>query len=115
MNREEFYIIPENFKSGKYLFNRFKIIDLAILLTGSFIGTIIIISIILLAAEMKNFILACAGSLLGLFIIGIAFLLTFNIPYYHNVLGKIQCLIRYETKNKIYRYKGVDFKFYEEE
>ncbi len=115
MNREEFYIIPENFKTGKYLFNRFKIIDLAILLIGSILGTLIIISIILIAAKMKNFVLACVGSLIGLLIIGIAFFLTLNVPYYHNVLGKIECLIRFSMKTKIYKYKGVDYRIYEEE
>ncbi len=114
MDRNDFYIIPKNFKSGKYLFNRYKPVDLIILCGCSSIGLFIIISMIFVASEMKNFIIAITSIIIGLLIISAGFLLTINIPYYHNVLGKIKCIIRFFTKTKEYKWKGVDYKAYEE-
>lgn len=114
MSRNEFYIIPENFKKGKYLFNRYKPIDLIILCGSCVLGLFIIISMLFVASEMKNIAVGGASIALGLLIISAGFLLTINVPYYHNVLGKLKCIARFSSKQKKYKWKGVDYKAYEE-
>lgn len=114
MNRNEFYIIPENFKKGKYLFNRYRTIDICILSCCSLLGLFIIISFIFLASELKIITLGVISTTIGLLIISIGILLTANVPYYHNLLGKIICILKFTSKRKKYVWKGVDYKEYEE-
>lgn len=110
----EYYIIPENFKKGKYFLSRFKPVDLVILLGGCSLGVIICIFVVYTAAEFKTMTLAVVGVSIGIIIILMSILLTLNIPYYHNILGKMTCKIRFMLKTKTYVYKGVDYLTYEE-
>lgn len=114
MSRNEFYIIPENFKNGNYIFNRYKVIDLIILCGCSSVGVFIIISVLFLASTFKNVVIGVIGVLAGLLIISLGLLLTINVSYYHNVLGKVLCIIRFMLKQKQYKWKGIDYKVYEE-
>lgn len=114
MNRNEFYIIPENFKKGKYIFNRYKVVDLCILCSSCILGIFIIITFVFLASELKNLIIGIVSTFIGLLIILSGILLTINVPYYHNLLGKIKCIIRFGLKRKKYIWKGINYKEYEE-
>ena len=114
MSRNEFYVIPENFKNGNYIFNRYKVIDLIILCGCSSVGVFLIIAILFLASTLSNIVMGVGGVLFGLLIVSIGLLFTMNVPYYHNVLGKIRCIIRFHMKQKKYKWKGVDYKVYEE-
>lgn len=113
MSRNEFYIIPENFKNGNYIFNRYKVIDLIILCGCSSVGVFIIISVLFLASSLRNVILGVCGVLFGLFIISMGLLFTLNVPYYHNVFGKLRCIMRFVLKTKKYKWKGVEYRNYE--
>lgn len=111
--RENYFIIPTNFKNGKYIFSKYKILDLLILILGSIAGLIFILFTISLGANVMSLTIAILGLIIGLTIIGISILLTINMNYYHNFLGKLLCIIRFKTKQKIYTFKGVNYKSYE--
>ena len=114
-DRTEFYIIPENFKKGKFILNRFRVVDLLIIILGSLAGVCLLIGSVIIASQIKNLMLAIAGISIALIIIFTVFVLTLNLPYYHNVLGKFICFIRFHTKTHAYKWKGVDYVNYEEE
>ena len=99
MSREDYYIIPENFKKGNYLFNRFRGIDLAIIISCSVVGLLV---------------MGIVGVVIGVLIISCGLLLTFNVPYYHNVLGRLLCITRFMSKPKKFKWKGVDYRLYED-
>lgn len=114
MSREDYYIIPENFKKGNYLFNRFRGIDLAIIISCSVVGLFVILSILFLASSLKSLVMGIVGVVIGVLIISCGLLLTFNVPYYHNVLGRLLCIIRFMSKPKKFKWKGVDYRLYED-
>lgn len=114
MDRNEFYIIPENFKKGNYIFNRYRGIDLAILISCSAVGLLVLLSVLFLASSLKSLVVGIAGVIIGVLIISSGLLLTFNVPYYHNVLGRLLCITRFMSKPKKFKWKGVDYKLYED-
>lgn len=114
MSREDYYIIPENFKKGNYIFNKYRGRDLAILISCSVVGLLVILSVLFLASSLKSLFVGIAGVVIGVLIISCGLLLTFNVPYYHNALGKLLCFARFMSKPKIFKWKGVDYKLYED-
>lgn len=109
------YIIPENFKSGDYILNQYRPIDLVILTGGAAGGLLFTIISLMIAAEIKSITLGIAGPVIGIAVIGTAVILTMKVNHYHNLLGRLQCLIRFMKKNKSYVFRGIDYFIYEEE
>ena len=91
------YLIPANSKKGQLLFNIFRPIDLAILLTGG------LITLILMFLVEGNSILLMVIKLLP---IGISALLVMPIPYYHNGLVFLTEAIMFFVNQTQYRWKG---------
>lgn len=114
MYRSDYYIIPENFKKGNYIFNRFRVVDLVLLVGACVVGLITILSSLFLASDMANPVIGFVGIGMGCVMILLGILLTIPLPYYHNVLGKIMCILRYTAKEKTFKWKGVNYKNYEE-
>lgn len=119
MNSEEervCYIIPDNFKQGKYIFGRFNKYDLIILIFGSLIGVLLFINLAQLGIQLKNVNLMIGAVIAGVVIVYGCFLLTsIIVPNYHNGLGKLKRYIYFKRHPQIYVWKGVDYYTYEEE
>lgn len=91
------YLIPANAKKGTLIFNVFRPIDLIIFATG------IVISLLsLIIIQSSNVGLTIVALIPG----GIAALLVFPIPNYHNVLCVIQSIIRFYSERRNYIWKG---------
>ncbi|HIU14665.1 MAG TPA: hypothetical protein IAD15_11470 [Candidatus Fimiplasma intestinipullorum] len=115
MNEDDrfYYIIPDNFKQGRYIMSRYNKLDLMILLAGCGISILLFLNLTQLGINLGQISVIVATLLICIIIIYICFLLTMNVPFYHNALGKLQRYIYFRTHPQIYISKGVDYYTYE--
>lgn len=99
--------IPDDFKSGRYYFNKYRKIDLIILISGIVIGITIFLISMFIALAIKSLAIMLLGLSISAISISTVFLLTMNITHYHNVLEKIICMIHYSKSKKKYIWRGV--------
>ena len=101
------FICPKDFKSGKYFFSKYRIIDLVILIGGAITGLIISLLLFQIAIALKSIVFAITILFLGGIMIGILFILVTKISYYHNILEWMFVLFEYLTRKKAYSWKGI--------
>lgn len=95
------YLIPANANRGKLIFGYFRWVDLIIFGIGFTISFILLMILDLTSTMM---------AVVTLLPVGIAGLLVFPIPYYHNVLVAIQEMIRFINSRQRYIWKGWCYK-----
>ncbi|MGF0144916.1 hypothetical protein [Sharpea azabuensis] len=103
------FICPKNFKSGKYIFGKYRPIDLAILILGGLGGLIVGLVLLNIAMVLRSLIFGISAALIGGLIILVSAGLVLKINYYHNVLEWILTAIQYYTRNREYRFRGIAY------
>ena len=93
------YLIPANTKKGQLILGMFKPIDLGIFITG------VVVTIILFLI-FSRFDISGLISLLAILPVGIAGLLVFPIPNYHNVRVVLGEIINFYSNNRNYKWRG---------
>ncbi len=93
------FLIPANTKRGQLILNRFRPVDLAILLTGV---TITMGLLIILTNVETDTIWKLIAVIPGLLAVG----LVVPIPNYHNVMVCIGEIISYYSNNRNYKWRG---------
>lgn len=92
---------PRNFKSGRYIFSRYRIMDLVIMTTGLFVS--LGFSILVLSNKRINIILLLLAILPGL----ITFIITFNLKQVSfNLLEVIKSYLVYMQKERNLEWEG---------
>lgn len=91
------YIIPANAKKGQLIFNLFRPIDLAILVTG--IALSFIFLIVLPGDSVTELVIKLAPATIGA-------VLVFPVAYYHNVLVFSIEMYHYFTSQNKYLWRG---------
>ncbi len=109
------FIIPKDFKKGKYILNRYRIKDLIILASGCISGCVTILSMVMMTLNTSKIIYAVIGIIVGILIIGTVFLLTTNVSYYFNLLEYYISIIDFYKNNHEYIWTGFDYTYEEEE
>lgn len=96
------FFTPNNFKSGKLIFNRFRIIDLVIVI-GLFALSFVSFFMYVQFAEKINY-LILIGTLIPA---AIAFFLTMRFPVQHNYLEYQKIKMKYYSSQKNFVWEGV--------
>ena len=99
MNQNQ-YLIPANTKKGELLLGIFRPIDAAIFGIG--VGITLLLLLILSAGNL----IGGTGSILAILPAGIATMLVFPFPNYHNVMVAIGELIAFYTNRQKYVWRG---------
>ena len=93
---------PSNFKNGRLIANRFRVIDLIIAITG------VTVSILLLNRLLRATSQAKIGWILLMLLPGVAaMILVSPAGRYHNILTFIQVFLTFATDKKKYIWEGV--------
>lgn len=100
---ENGYLVPANAKKGTLIFNLFRTIDLIIFA----IGIIVTLAALLICSDEGTIWL-----IVSILPAGLAGLLVFPVPNYHNVLCAIQSIIAFYSNSREYEWKG--WCFYEQ-
>jgi len=95
------YLIPANANRGKLLLGYFRPVDLTILGIG-FLASFIL----LIAVDLTSTLIAA----LTIVPVGVAGILVFPIPHYHNVLVVLQEIFRFLNNRQKYIWKGWCYK-----
>ena len=96
---ENQYLIPANSKKGQLIFNIFKPVDFGIFVTG----VIVTLVLLLIISEIN------AGNLLSVLAVvpaGVAVILVFPVPNYHNVRVVLGEIINFYSNNRNYKWRG---------
>lgn len=93
------YLIPANSKKGQLRFNIFRPVDLGIFVTG------VAVTFILLVI-FANINAATWLSILAIVPAGVAVILVFPIPHYHNVRVVLGEIINFYSNNRNYKWRG---------
>lgn len=98
--KQNLYLIPANTKKGELIFGIFKPVDLVIFLVG--------VGITLLALVIMSFVNAIDNvtSILAILPAGIATVLVFPFPNYHNIRTAIGEVINFYTNRQKYVWRG---------
>ena len=104
------FICPKDFKNGKYIFSKYRAIDLVILIAEGIIGLLISLVLLQIALSIRSLAIAIASIFLGGLIIVLSFILVQKVSYYHNVLEWCLVWIEYLTRKKRYMWKGIFYK-----
>lgn len=94
------YLIPANTKKGQLIFGLFKPVDLGIFITG----IVVTFALLLIFGNLKN--VSTWLSLLAVVPAGIAIVLVFPIPNYHNVRVVLGEIINFYSNNRNYKWRG---------
>jgi len=93
------YLIPANTKKGQLIFGFFKPIDLGIFVTG------VVVTFVLLLL-FSNIEVSTWVSILAIVPAGIAVILVFPVPNYHNVRVALSEIINFYSNNRNYKWRG---------
>lgn len=93
---------PKNFKRGRLISNRYRIIDVVIAGIGIMISIFSIVAYLLLVKTVEPI---AVGFLVLPFIAGCLMLIPYDV--YHNLLVMIELFIIYKKQNKKYIWEGV--------
>ena len=93
------YLIPANTKKGQLILGLFKPVDLGIFITG--VATTFILFFIIYSLEVETWV-----SILAIVPAGIATILVFPVPNYHNVRVAIGEIINFYSNNRNYKWRG---------
>lgn len=104
------YLCPKNYKNGKYILSKFRKIDLLILILSCVVAIIFFIAITQIGLATQNIKIIIFGLILAVFIALSGTLLILKVPNYHNVLEFLIIYFSYLSKNKKYKYKGINYK-----
>ena len=99
MNQNQ-YLIPANTKKGELIFGIFQTVDLIIFLIG--VGITLLMLVILSSVSM----LGDPTSILAILPAGIATILVFPFPNYHNIRVALGELIAFYTNRQKYVWRG---------
>lgn len=94
------YLIPANTKKGQLIFGLFKPVDLGIFITGVLV-TFVMFLIFSRIKDLNNLITVSA-----VLPAGIAVVLVFPIPNYHNVRVVLGEIINFYSNNRNYKWRG---------
>lgn len=97
---------PKNFKRGKYIFNRFRVSDAAIILV-TIILSILSIILYLNLFQQQNMLLNLIVVIVLLLPILIVYILFLPLPVYFNVLDYLKVFFAFYKKQKIWKWEGV--------
>lgn len=104
MNDNEAMIFnaPKNFKQGRLILNRYRPIDLTVLLICSAVS---LVSIIFYVSVLQ-------GSFVPLIVLmlvpaGLSFVLTMPLGIYHNCYVFLKTMLLFNTKNHTYLWEGI--------
>lgn len=97
---------PKNFKRGKYILGRFRIIDLAFIIALTVFSIFSVILYLNLFAS-KEIIMNVIVVMLFLLPLLIAFLLFIPMPVYFNVLEYIKSFFFFQKKQKKFKWEGI--------
>ena len=100
------FITPRNFKNSKYYFGKYDKFDLLLIVPSSFLA---LISFITLVTITQNPIHLMIGITVCLAVVFTVFILTINLPIYHNILGRLKARKNFKTKQKVYVWYGVQY------
>ncbi len=103
MNENQ-YLIPANSKNGRLIMGIFLPIDLVIFVVGLAITFVAL----LLSSEFN---LGTVGSILSIVPVGIAGILVFPFPNYHNVRVALGEIINFYSNNRNYVWRGWCIKY----
>ena len=107
------YSCPNDFKNGKYFFNKYGVMDLLILVPGVIVGTLIAIaSISMMSDESFNYCMVLF--IVGLIIDCLNFVLFMPMPMFHNLFQRVIVEIDYHLRQKSYPWCGINYNNYEE-
>ncbi|MCD7893253.1 MAG: hypothetical protein LUG60_06055 [Erysipelotrichaceae bacterium] len=109
------FIIPKNFKMGKYLFNKYRTTDLIILIVGCLIGMVIAVSMVMITLNTSIIIFSIIGIIIGFTIAGACIILIANTPYYFNYLEFILTVIDFYTRDRTFIWYGIDYNYEEDD
>ena len=93
------YLIPANTKKGQLIFGFFKPIDLGIFVTG------VVVTFVLLLL-FSNIEVSTWVSILAIVPAGVAVILIFPVPNYHNVRVALSEIINFYSNNRNYKWRG---------
>jgi len=94
------YLIPANTKKGQLIFGLFRPVDLGIFITG----ILVTFALLLIFGNLKN--VRIWLSILAVIPAGIAVILVFPIPNYHNVRVVLGEIINFYSNNRNYKWRG---------
>lgn len=106
---------PKNFKRGKYLFVKYRLIDLIILFGCGCVGLFTALAIVSLASALKSFVLGVIGLCAGILIMLVGGLLTLPVNHYHNMLEWLNTIIDYYARTRRFVWIGFNWSDDEEE
>lgn len=93
------YLIPANSKKGQLIFGLFKPVDLGIFITG-FLLTIILF-LVFNWLKVNDWV-----SITAVIPVGLAAVLVFPVPNYHNVRVALSEIINFYSNNRNYKWRG---------
>lgn len=91
-------VVPQNYKSGKYVAGMYKKSDFALLVGISLVGFIIVFSI-----GLGNALIL----FLGVLVVCVAFVIMIPIKQYQSVYRYLIIFLKFQGKEKEYRYGGI--------
>lgn len=97
---------PKNFKRGKYLFRKYRWVDLAILFGCGCGGLFLALAIVSIAASIDSFGVGLFGLIAGVLIMLVGGLLTLPINHYHNVLEWLNTVIDFYSRTRKFIWIG---------
>ena len=106
---------PKNFKKGKYLFGKYRWIDLIILFGCGCVGLFTALAIVSLASALKSFVLGVVGLCAGILIMLVGGLLTLPVNHYHNMLEWLNTIIDYYARTRRFVWLGFNWSDDDEE
>ena len=106
---------PKNFKRGKYLFGKYRWIDLIILFGCGCVGLFTALAIVSLASALKSFVLGVIGLCTGILIMLVGGLLTLPVNHYHNMLEWLNTIIDYFARTRRFVWIGFNWSDDDEE
>ena len=93
------YLIPANTKKGQLIFGFFKPIDLGIFVTGVVVTFVLLL--LFSSIEVSTWV-----SILAIIPAGVAVILVFPVPNYHNVRVALSEIINFYSNNRNYKWRG---------
>ena len=96
------FVSSKNFKSGRLINSKYRIIDLLIL-GGGIIVSFAMILFFLLFLDGTDWLIVCLMCMPAV----LCFFLTMSAGIYHNILEFIKVYVKYRIKNKKYYWEGI--------
>ena len=92
-------MVPANTKKGQLIFGFFKPIDLGIFVTGVVVTFVLLL--LFSSIEVSTWV-----SILAIIPAGVAVILVFPVPNYHNVRVALSEIINFYSNNRNYKWRG---------